>query len=87
MSVAITSAVTSYSRIFMNKVKLDILNRGGSIYYTDMDSIVTDIELDNSLIGIEIGKFKLVCKVKKGYLISSKTYCIKKHEDSIKKWR
>ena len=39
--------VTSYARIFMNKIKLEILNNGGLIYYTDTDSIVID---KNSLI-------------------------------------
>lgn len=43
----------------MSKVKLDILNKGGNIYYTDTDSLVTDIELKKDLIGKEKGKFKL----------------------------
>lgn len=83
VSIAISSAVTSYSRIFMNKVKLDVLNRGGSIYYTDTDSIVTDIELDSSLVGTEIGKFKLEFMVNDGYFISSKTYCLVLNEKYV----
>ena len=43
----------------MNKIKLDVLNKGGSIYYTDTDSIVTDIKLDESVVGKDLGKFKL----------------------------
>lgn len=75
VSVAISSAVTSYSRIFMNKIKLGILNKGGSIYYTDTDSIVTNIKLSNSIIGLDIGKFKLEHEIKEAYFISNKTYC------------
>jgi hypothetical protein len=77
VSVVISSAVTSYSRIYMSKVKLDILAKGGSIYYTDTDSIVTNIRLDDSMIGTEIGKFKLEHEVEEAYFISNKTYALK----------
>lgn len=77
VSVAIASAINSYARVHMNRVKLDILRKGGSIYYTDTDSIVTDIKLDDSQIGPEIGKFKLEHEIKEGYFISNKTYAIK----------
>jgi len=60
----------------MSKIKLDILNKGGYIYYTDTDSIVTDIPLDESLIGPNLGQFKLEYEIKKGYFISAKTYCL-----------
>jgi hypothetical protein len=72
VSIAISSAITAYARIYMSKVKLDILNRGGNIYYTDTDSIVTDIPLSN--VGDKLGEFKLEHKVKKGYFVSAKTY-------------
>ena len=83
VSIAVASAVTSYARIFMNKIKLDILDKGGSIYYTDTDSIVTDIELDKTLVGHEIGKFKLECEISEAYFISNKTYCIKKLDGKV----
>ena len=83
VSVAISSAVTAYSRIYMNKIKLDILNKGGSIYYTDTDSIVTDIKLDDSVVGKDLGKFKLEHVVEEGYFISNKTYALKKTDGSV----
>lgn len=53
------------------------MNRGGRIYYTDTDSIVTDIELPSELVSNnELGKFKLEYKVKEGIFISGKTYCL-----------
>lgn len=76
ISIVIASAVTSYARIFMSKVKLDILEKGNLIYYTDTDSIVTNKPLDPSLVGIELGKFKLEHNVQRGYFISSKTYLL-----------
>ena len=74
VSIAIASAVTAYARIYMQKVKLNILKNGGSLFYTDTDSIITDIELDKSNVGPDIGQFKLVDKIKEGYFITSKTY-------------
>jgi len=72
VSIVISAAITAYARIYMSKVKLDILNKGGNIYYTDTDSIVTDIPLNN--VGNKLGEFKLEHKVKKGYFVSAKTY-------------
>jgi hypothetical protein len=78
VSLVISSAVTSYARIYMSKIKLDILNRDGNIYYTDTDSIVTDIELNNELVGKELGQFKLGLRheIREAYFISSKTYLL-----------
>ena len=76
VSIALASAVTSYARIFMAKVKLEVLNRGGKLYYTDTDSLVTDIPLPVKLVGDQIGQFKLQYTIVRGYFISSKTYCI-----------
>ena len=77
VSIAIAASVTSYARIFINKVKLDVLNKGGNIYYTDTDSVVTNIPLDNKLVGTDIGQFKLEHIINKAYFISGKTYLIK----------
>lgn len=76
-SIAITAVVTAYARIHMSKLKLYILSKSGSIYYTDTNSIVTNIELDEHLVDKnELGKLKLEHKVKKGIFITNKTYCL-----------
>lgn len=83
-SVAISAAVTAYARIIITQHKLDILNRGGEIYYSDTDSIVTNIELPPHLVSNqELGKFKLEYKVKKGIFISGKTYCLVLEDGTI----
>lgn len=47
------------------------------IYYSDTDSIVTDIKLPEDMISsTEIGKLKLEHEVEKGIFISGKTYCL-----------
>jgi DNA polymerase type B, organellar and viral len=79
VSIAISAMVTSYARIFMSKIRLEILNKGGKIYYIDTDGIVTDIDLsliDPNLVGAGLGKFKLVHLIKEAYFISNKTYCL-----------
>jgi len=84
VSIAISAMVTSYARIFMNKIKLEILKSGGKIFYSDTDSIVTDIDLNNinsKLVGKELGQFKLEYLIKEAYFVSNKTYCLLLNED------
>jgi len=79
VSIAISAMVTSYARIFMTEIKLEILKMGGNIYYSDTDSIITDTDLtiiNKNLVGKEIGQFKKECLIKEGYFISNKTYCL-----------
>lgn len=45
-SIAIAAFTTSYARIFMNQIILKILSLGGKVYYTDTDSIFTDLDLE-----------------------------------------
>lgn len=40
----------------MSKVKLDVRARGGKLYYTDTDSIVSDIPLPVNTVGGELGR-------------------------------
>jgi DNA polymerase family B len=84
VSISTASAVLSYARIHMCKIKLHILNNNGNIYYTDTDSIVTDFKLSDEFIhSKEIGKLKLVYEVKEGYFITDKLYAIKTIYDKI----
>lgn len=66
----------------MSKLKLDIFSKKGNIYYTDTDSIVCDIQLDNNLVDPNLlGKLKLEHIVKKGIFLSGKTYSLINNED------
>jgi hypothetical protein len=77
VSIATSAKITAYSRIEMNEKKLEILEKGGKIYYSDTDSIVLDkIYINKEWIGDEIGKFKLEYEIKEAYFISNKTYCL-----------
>ena len=72
-SVGISAAVTAYGRIHISKIKQFILEKGGNIYYSDTDSIVTDIELPKDRISpTEIGKLKLLHEISKGIFLSGK---------------
>lgn len=66
----------------MSKIKLDILSRNGSIYYSDTDNIVTNVVLPDKLVGKSRGQLKLEYTIKKAYFISSKTYCLILEYDS-----
>lgn len=52
------------------KKKLEILKNGGTVFYTDTDSLVTDkTYINQSWIGNKIGQFKLEFEVKEAYFI------------------
>jgi hypothetical protein len=57
-NVAIASAVTSYARIEMIKLKSYCLNNKIKIYYIDTDSIFIDKPLPNKMVGEDIGLLK-----------------------------
>lgn len=53
------------------------MENGGEIYYSDTDSIVTNIKLSEDKISkTEIGKLKLEHKIDRGVFINTKVYCI-----------
>jgi hypothetical protein len=82
VSISTASAITSYARIHINKIKLWILNNKGKIFYSDTDSIVTDIELPENLVGNKLGQLKKEYDVKKAYFISNKTYILVFNDDN-----
>lgn len=73
-NVAIASATASYGRIEMINYKTlpDI-----KIFYTDTDSIITDRDLPNNLVGTNIGQMKDELNggvIKEGYFLGIKKY-------------
>ena len=74
-SVAISAAVTAYARIHINKLKLDIISRGAKIYYSDTDSVVTDIELPKCMVDSnKLGFLKVERILDEAIFISNKLY-------------
>lgn len=83
-SIVISAAVTAYARIHITKIKMYILHLGGEIFYSDTDSIVTNIKLPNNLVNEnELGKLKLEHTIKKGIFITGKTYCLIDENDKF----
>lgn len=83
VSIAISAAITAYARIHITKIKLDIIKLGGSLYYSDTDSIVTDINLPKHMVDSKaIGLLKLEYNIDKAYFISNKTYCLRLKDGS-----
>lgn len=65
--IVISATATTYARVHISKIKLNIVNRlGGRIYYSDRDGIVSDIYLRNNTTNhTERGKLKLEHFLKK----------------------
>lgn len=55
---------------------------GGNLYYSDTDSIVSDIKLPDEMIGQGLGQLKLEHKLKKAFFITSKT-CLLELENGV----
>jgi hypothetical protein len=83
-SVPISACINAYGRIHINIIKLGILNSGGKIYYSDTDSIVTDLKLGDDLISpTEIGKLKLEHEISRAIFISGKSYCLETKDGKL----
>ena len=70
-SIAIASAITAYSRVFMSQFKN---NHNYILYYTDTDSIFIGGILPKNLIGSELGQFKLENSFKEIVFLGPKIY-------------
>lgn len=74
VSVAISAAITAYSRIHMSQFKN---NPEINLYYTDTDSIYTDSDINKYLINSKIlGLLKLENICKKAIFLGPKLYCL-----------
>jgi hypothetical protein len=75
VSVAISAAITVYGRIHISKLKMQVMHMGGNVYYSDTDSLVTDILLPETLVSTsELGLLKLEHVVTKAIFNNNKTY-------------
>jgi DNA polymerase type B, organellar and viral len=75
VSVPISAAITAYGRIHISKLKMKVMSMGGNIYYSDTDSLVTDILLPESMVSSsELGLLKLEHVIIKGIFNNNKTY-------------
>lgn len=84
--VGIAAAVTSYARIEMMELKMLLIKLGVKLYYTDTDSIFTDKEIPNYLIGKDLGQLKDELNgksIKKGYFLGIKKYGYIDSDDNI----
>lgn len=82
-NVAIASAITAYARIEMMKYKTI---PGLKIYYTDTDSIFTNMELPSNMVGTEIGQMKDELNggwIKEAYFFGVKKYAYIDNNDNV----
>lgn len=83
IAVHIASAITAYARIYMHKLKMKYAN---NLYYSDTDSLITNIELDKDLISdTQIGLLKQEHKIRKAIFIAPKLYFMELENGEIKK--
>lgn len=73
-AIQLASAITAYARINIDKHKRSILDKGGEIFYSDTDSIITNTEMETSN---KLGDLKLENTIEEGYFMAPKAYAMK----------
>lgn len=81
-NVAISVAITAYSRIYMYNF-LIINNIIDNLLYMDTDSIIITTPLNATNISTELGKFKLVANINKLLCLGTKFYLYKTGENYV----
>src|ERR1044072_7523910 len=77
-NVPIAAAVTAYSRMIINDLKLQAMSQGLEVYYSDTDSLVVNGPLPADLIDeAELGKMKVEHRIEEGYFVAPKIYWLK----------
>jgi len=76
-SLGIAAMVTSNDMIYMDKF-INLSNN--KCYYNDTDSGFFQKMLETKYVGNNIGQFKYLGLVKRGYFISPKLYCLVKDD-------
>ena len=75
IQVAVASYVTSRARLVLLKALKDIEKRGGTVYYCDTDSVVTDIPLSAELVdSSKLGFWDLESEPISGLFLRPKVY-------------
>ena len=82
VSVAISAAITAYSRIHMSQFKN---NPNINLYYSDTDSIYTDSDVDSSFIdNKQLGKLKFESESVEAIFLGPKMYCLNIIDQGLK---
>ena len=71
VNIAIASTITAGARVYMSTFKN---NPDFNLYYSDTDSIVIDRQLDDKLIGTQLGQVKLEHVINKAVFLAPKVY-------------
>lgn len=86
ISLPIAIAVTAYARIQIYQFKDYIIKNGGTLYYTDTDSIHASIPLPTAMVSGALGKMKLEYIACNAVYLAPKVYGVElfREEDLIK---
>lgn len=84
VSISTAAMINSYARIHINSLKLEVINNGGTIYYSDTDSLVINNDYFNpDWVSDKLGKLKIEYEIDEAYFISNKTYCLRLKDGNI----
>lgn len=82
--VGIASRITSLAQLNLYSFIEQVGLKGGTIYYCDTDSVITDVRMDT---GSRLGEWKLETDFKEGIFLAPKTYLLDTYEKVIQKMK
>jgi hypothetical protein len=88
-SIIFSAFLTANAMVQMHKSKLSNLAAGGSIFYTDTDSIITDLSMDklkevmSEKVGSEVGQLNFEYSINRGYFNKNKLYALLLNDGTI----
>lgn len=82
ISLPISVAVTAYGRMNIYAYKAYVIKNGGTLYYSDTDSVYTSIKLPDSLISSKLGAMKLEAVAARAIFLAPKVYALQFEDGS-----
>ena len=83
----IASAITAYARINIDNYKRHIINKDYKIFYSDTDSLITDMPDNLISTSDELGKLKLEYKINEAIFLSPKCYILILEKNIVFKYK
>jgi len=81
---AISAKVTALAQIKLYEAFEYIHNRRGTIYYTDTDSVITNVKIPS---GVKLGDWELKEEITRGIFFAPKAYCYEYYDQEEQKYK
>lgn len=74
ISLPISAAVTAYARMNIYQYKNSVVSPGGTLYYSDTDTVFTSIPIPEDMVSADLGMMKLEYQAEKAIFLAPVSY-------------